>query len=434
MEQVSALYAVGSGSKRRFTAFGEAAAAPDSNVGQLHLFVGREWVEPNTGEKIDLSGDAFEQMIRNFRARESKTLSIDYDHKAWHPTNPDSKAAGWITDLSIREGESGFRELWATVEWTDAAAAGIRAREWKFCSPAFVLGNNASNKTGNDIGAELLNVALTNVPFQDGLTPIRLSLASDREEIRMADAPAEEKPAEDKPAAEEKPEEEMGALNAFIDLVAEGAGVDRMAAVALLGDNIEGIVGLIRQTADKDGAQSEMSTGAEPVTPAADAAPAAESPEVKAMRIEMRAMQGQFKALSQHVEKLNATAADAQKKRDKEATEAIAREADQLIADGYALDADRDDVVYMLTNHRDRALRLYSRKVVPVGESQAGATEAAAPVNSDDPVEAANLNDRERSLFNTMFMMGRGMAPHLPEKVLRAKALEKTLAKLRPAN
>lgn len=390
-------------SDKRLHSFAAMSDAPDTeNVGQLHLFVGRKWVD-ESGQEFDLSGAAFDQMIRNFEASESKTLSVDYDHKAWHPTHPDSRAAGWVRKLYTREGSSGFRELWAEVEWTQSAADAIRSKEWRFCSPAFVLGG-MSNKTGNDVGAQLLNVALTNIPFQDGLAPIRLSLASERKETAMPD----EKPMQD---------DASGQLNAFVDLIAEAAGVDRMAAISALSDRVEEIGAMIRQAMDKDGMPSDepkeepaqASQAAEPVQ-ASQAAQAAEPvvDEARLLRTEVAALTSQLHQLSAHVNVVKAAHDAAEQTKASEKRAAIEREADAIIADGRALDSQRDDVVYMLSHAPERAARLFSAKVVPLGTSQAGKAETtAAPAHSAQDVELSSLSARERSVYETIVQMGR---------------------------
>lgn len=397
---------------RRLYTFAEASAPDEQNVGQLHLFVGRKWVDEG-GQEFDLSGDAFDQMIENFDASESKTLSVDYDHRAWHPTHPDSKAAGWVRKLFTRQGSAGFRELWAEVEWTKPAADAIRAKEWRFCSPAFVLADK-SNKTGNDVGARLLNVALTNIPFQDGLTPIKLSLASDRKETAMPD----DKPRED---------DASGQLNAFVDLVAEAAGIDRMAAISALSDRVEEIGAMVRQALDKDGMPSDepkkdaepaqtsqaASSEAAPVQAsqnAAPAAPAAEpvADEARLLRTEVAALTAQVQTMSQHINVVKAAHDAAESRKADERKASIEREADAIIADGRALDSQRDDVVYMLTHAPERAARLFSVKVVPLGTSQAGTAEPA-PAAPSDPVasDVATLSERERGVYESIVQMGK---------------------------
>ncbi len=389
------------GGRRVLLSAADADVSGEGNSGWMHLFVGRKWVHED-GSEFDLGGDVFAQMVRNFNASEQKRLSVDYDHRAWHPTNPDSRAAGWITELQVRKGELGFDELWARVEWTDSAAQGIRGKEWQYCSPAFVLGDNPSTKTGNDLGAQLLNVALTNIPFQDGLQPIRLSLAaagSNLKELAMPDdMPADEKPkdAEAKPEGD-KPAEDDGEskLSALVDRFAEASGLDRLATLALLTEKAEDIGALLRQAADRDGAPTdEPAAMSKADSDALTAQLSAATEETKLLGIEIKAKDAQLASLEAEVAALKGGADAKAADEAKAAVDAINAEADKLIGEGYALDADRADVVALLTKDRARALKLFSRKVVPIGLSHANPVAAPKPAD-DKPAPSTEQNDAD---------------------------------------
>ena len=130
-------------------------------------FVGRDgrgpWKADNLGEVID-----------NTRAYAGKTLlAIDYDHqidKAAKNGQP-APAAGWITELQERP--SG---LWGLVEWTEKAAAHIKAKEYRYLSPVF------NYAPGTNEVKRLLRAALTNNPALE-LT----ALASVQETTTMQD-------------------------------------------------------------------------------------------------------------------------------------------------------------------------------------------------------------------------------------------------------
>lgn len=86
-------------------------------------------------------------------------LMVDYDHQghfsAIEGVGGTARAAGWVKELQARADG-----IWARVEWTDAAAASIRAREYRYLSPLFTQ----DAKNGVD---ELLNIALVNMPALD---------------------------------------------------------------------------------------------------------------------------------------------------------------------------------------------------------------------------------------------------------------------------
>jgi hypothetical protein len=90
-------------------------------------------------------------------------LMIDYDHASLSDSPVDAslaaRAAGWFQP-EIRNGE-----LWAVnVKWTPAADAALRAKEWRFMSPAFATSEGRVTR--------LLNVAITNLPATRNLQPL----------------------------------------------------------------------------------------------------------------------------------------------------------------------------------------------------------------------------------------------------------------------
>jgi len=90
-------------------------------------------------------------------------LPVDYGHGMLSVvTTPDSgKAAAWFKP-AIRSGE-----LWASdVQWTPKANEAIRAREYRFFSPA-VWHNKETRRV-----SRLVNVALTNLPATKGQQPL----------------------------------------------------------------------------------------------------------------------------------------------------------------------------------------------------------------------------------------------------------------------
>lgn len=108
------------------------------------------------------------QIVENFR-RSSRELVIDYEHQSLfcEQNGEPAPAAGWIDRLELRDDG-----VWAHVRlWTARASAHLVAEEYRYLSP--VLAWQAIDRvTGAEIGAALQSVALTNVPFLDGLAAI----------------------------------------------------------------------------------------------------------------------------------------------------------------------------------------------------------------------------------------------------------------------
>ncbi len=100
-------------------------------------------------------------------------LSFDFDHAMVGGASPhDRIAAGWFR---LELDEAG--DLWAVdIRWTPRALSGIRDREWRYTSPAFMADKTRRIR-------RVLNVALTNLPATVGIEPIA---ASTTEQTDMA--------------------------------------------------------------------------------------------------------------------------------------------------------------------------------------------------------------------------------------------------------
>jgi len=124
--------------------------------------------------KFSITTSDLTQMLNNFKTITPKAptkLPIDYDHLSMDPQRPgDGQAAGWISDLQLRNAGD---TLWGLVEWTPDAAQAIKSRQYQFVSPSFV--KDYVYKDGNVIGTTLLAAAITNHPFLEGMAALTLS-------------------------------------------------------------------------------------------------------------------------------------------------------------------------------------------------------------------------------------------------------------------
>lgn len=89
-----------------------------------------------------------------------RDLVIDYEHQS--AGEGEAPAAGWITRL-IAKGAEG---LWAVVNWTDRAAAYLKAREYRYLSPYVLI------RKDNRRAVRLVSVGLTNTPAIRKLIPL----------------------------------------------------------------------------------------------------------------------------------------------------------------------------------------------------------------------------------------------------------------------
>lgn len=99
-------------------------------------------------------------------------LSIDYEHQALENGSGPAPAAGWFQLEARGDG------LWAVnVRWTERAAALLRAREYRYFSPAFEL-----DEQGRIV--RLINLALTNLPAMREMEPLMAKATSQEGDVK----------------------------------------------------------------------------------------------------------------------------------------------------------------------------------------------------------------------------------------------------------
>ena len=105
---------------------------------------------------------ALAAVIARWQQRETP-LVVDYEHQTMNAVEngKPAPAAGWIESLEVEPDG-----LYATVKWTEAARAFIKADEYRYISPVFTF----DPKTGAVL--ELKSAALTNYPALDGLDAV----------------------------------------------------------------------------------------------------------------------------------------------------------------------------------------------------------------------------------------------------------------------
>lgn len=139
----------------------------DSNIQRVRIFpVGPFRARPGDGRPYDapawmIDANIAAQVIARAVAAVDDIL-VDYEHQSEHTewNGRPAPAAGWIKPAALSWQADG---LWANVGWTDAAAAMIRAKEYRYLSPVFTY------LPGTGEILELVSVALTNTPALDGL-------------------------------------------------------------------------------------------------------------------------------------------------------------------------------------------------------------------------------------------------------------------------
>jgi phage I-like protein len=151
--------------------------------------------------------------------------AVDYEHASLSFLQVDpaesGKAAGWFK-ATVRDGA-----LWATaVTWTEKAAAKLKAREYRYFSPA---ADFETTPEGPKRITKLVNCALTNNPALAGIPPL------------MASA-----------VAEPTKENRMKTLLAALSLAADATEAEALAAFTKVRDGLQALLSLTGKTTDAE--------------------------------------------------------------------------------------------------------------------------------------------------------------------------------------
>lgn len=133
------------------------ALSADGELPRRVQLLPKGWVRSQAGDFL-ADEEAMALIVQAWASRQVDVV-IDYEHQSLGEGL--APAAGWIRDLSV--GEDG---LYAEVEWTPKAAEMIRAREYRYLSPA--VGIRESDRRA----VYLHSVALTNTPAIHGMRPV----------------------------------------------------------------------------------------------------------------------------------------------------------------------------------------------------------------------------------------------------------------------
>jgi len=113
---------------------------------------------PNGAHEI--TKEHIREMVNNLQSQGTDLL-FDYGHESiWWAGAP---AAGWSPKDSAEARDDGLYIRYP--EFTPKASEKVNDREFRYFSPVYRI--NAKDKSGREIGAELVSVALTNIPYMD---------------------------------------------------------------------------------------------------------------------------------------------------------------------------------------------------------------------------------------------------------------------------
>lgn len=372
-----------------------ALSAPDGNQVWINVAKAGQWDgHPRGAFKFDAA--VFDAIVANSLPRETP-INCDYEHQTFAAMSSGPKpSSGKIIKLE-RRGD----ELWALAELTPKAVELVKNGEYRSCSPVIEF-ESKDRVSGKDIGPEMLSLALTNDPFQDGLHPIRLTRSADmaapedktkQGATQMAAPPADEgTPAEESTESPAEAQSEVDA-NSVFDAIAEAAGGDKAAVLAVFADNMEAIVKMVQDALAKgDGNPSEGKAMSRITAVAGD---------MRALRIELKQSATEVRALTARLEKAESQLkVDADKaKSEKDAS--VKAHVLSLQKTGHVgpKQEDVDDAVFQFSHDWARGERTYSRQVVPLGEPDSKDERnprAATAVTMD------NLSDLEKATVTAL--------------------------------
>jgi hypothetical protein len=127
------------------------------------------------------SSASFQQLQDNFYAS-NQVIPVNYEHVS--SSNGSNPAIGWITGIYT---ETGSAALYASIDWVDAAAVQqIKDGQYLYVSPSINF-NAVDERSGKNVGAKLLSLALTNTPFLKGMQSITVEEVSNSAYLNKED-------------------------------------------------------------------------------------------------------------------------------------------------------------------------------------------------------------------------------------------------------
>jgi phage I-like protein len=204
----------------------------------------------SNGDSTLTAADA-EKVIAEFNAKNRDTV-IDFEHQTlpeFERADKLAPAAGWIKSLIYKAGEG----LFGMVEWTDQAREMIRAKQYKYLSPVFLVDKAAKHIV------RFVSAGLTNEPAIVGMPAVAA-----KENPEMDKEP--KKKEKDKATEKVVNQDEVGGDVAAAQLLGKVEGALEAAGVTLDGTDPASIL-----TAALEFIKAKSGEAAEPEETAAEA-------------------------------------------------------------------------------------------------------------------------------------------------------------------
>lgn len=155
-------------------------------------------------QPFELTREIFQQAIDNIHAHPSfvagedgigvaDVIPWDFNHASeMDPTAMavnGAPAAGWTADLKIVDGPDGVAQLHALTRFLEPARGYVKAGAYKWASIAMAF-SATDPVSGDDVGALITSIALTNTPFIEGMSELAASrMAANRYFYEPASGP-----------------------------------------------------------------------------------------------------------------------------------------------------------------------------------------------------------------------------------------------------
>ena len=144
----------------------------DGTVWQQIAYDG-EWQGHGAGA-FKLDAKIFSQVVKNFERRDDDVPVIHGHPGVGSDSAAHMGAAGWISALRIGKDAKGRTALFARTKWTDRSASKIAADEYRYCSVVLAF-DSIDEVSGDEIGAELLELGIVPAAFLDGMSRLAAS-------------------------------------------------------------------------------------------------------------------------------------------------------------------------------------------------------------------------------------------------------------------
>ena len=137
-------------------------------------------------QHFDVTADDLAAIIKNFR-KKSTDVPVNYEHSTLYAAGDPVPTAAWLREIEDAPDPDGV--LWGWCDYTDAGAASVAARDYKYVSPV-IEWTRRDKSTGELQGATITSLALTKQPLFESLPELPL-VASDTPDwtFERGDAP-----------------------------------------------------------------------------------------------------------------------------------------------------------------------------------------------------------------------------------------------------